>query len=240
MFKKIMIFLLMIGVLTCSGCNKEVVTDVSAISYLDNTSKENIAYNLGIAASNIKSAKFKGTLIVKDKEYNFSGEVIVGSSIENSLLHINYKDNNLYLKKGNVYLSYFYNNTNVIVKDSLDNYVYEIKNLLSSNNIKCNEEKIFNVLKNKNLDDINFISLSEKVVVRDNEYLISDENVEVTLNNKYLPINMKLVKKDIYLSINFEYSPVKINVPFGFDLITIDIDSIKDLLGIENIGELIK
>ena len=137
-------------------------------------------------------------------------------------------------------MSYFYNNTNVIVKDSLDNYVYEIKNLLSSNNIKFNEEKIFNVLKNKNLDDINFISLSEKVVVRDNEYLISDENVEVTLNNKYLPINMKLVKKDIYLSINFEYSPVKINVPFGFDLITIDIDSIKDLLGIENIGELIK
>ena len=117
----------MVGIVGFNGCsNKEVVTDVSYLNYLSNTSNENIAYNLSIVAREIKSSSFKGIVKFKGKQYYFDGEIIVKDSIENSLIHINYKNNDLYLKNGNIYLSYYYNGTNVIVKDTIADSIIHI------------------------------------------------------------------------------------------------------------------
>lgn len=241
MKKIIRIFLLVIGVFAIGGCNdKEVVTDVSLLTYLDSSNNENISYNLGLVANELKSASFTGSLKIKDKTYNFSGEVIINDSIKDSLLHINYKNNNLYLKNGNVYLSYYYNNTNVIVKDSLDAFSKEIISLLKTKGIQCNEEKINNILNNMSLIDINFDEVSKKIEKVESGFVIKYKDSSTYLNDKYLPITFDFIKNDVSLNINFVYNSVKIKMPIGYDLLTSDIEDIKQLLRVDNISELIK
>ena len=241
MKKIIRVFLLVIGIFAIGGCSgKDVVTDVSSLNYLDSSSSENIAYNLALAADNLKSASFTGRLKVKGKTYNFSGEVIIKDSIENSIIHINYKNNNIYLKNKNIYLSYYYNNTNVIIKDSVDNFTDEVISLLKNYNVKCNESVIYDIIKNKGFEDINFDYLSKKIVEVDNGFVIDYKGSKTYLNNKYLPIVFSYSKKDISLSLNVSYNPVKISVPIGYDLINMQIEDVKDLLKVKNVSELIK
>lgn len=241
MKKIISIFLLVIGIFSIGGCSsKTVVTDVSSLVYLDNSNNKNIAYNLSMVAKEIKSVNFSGDLIIKGKKYNFSGEAIIKETIENSLIHIKFNNNNFYLKNGNVYLSYFYNNTNVIIKDDIDSVVKETIALLKDKGVKCNESKIYDILKNKNIEAIDYEKLSEKLVKLENGFGIYYKNLKANLNDKYLLTSVSYSKKDFLINVNFGYSPVSIKVPLGYDLINMNVDSIKDLLKIDNISELIK
>lgn len=240
MKKIISIFLLVVGIFALGGCNKEVVTDVSSLSYLDSISKENIAYNLSLAAGEIKSASFKGNIIFKGKQYDFKGKIIVKDSIKDSIVHIEYSNNDLYLKKGNIYLSYMYNNTNVIVKDSVENYTKEVASLLKAKGINCDNEVILDFLEDKNIEDINFDNLSNYVEKIETGFLIKHKNIEAYLNDKYLPETFKYQKGDIGINVEVNYQPVAISVPIGYDLVDIKISTIKNLLKIDNIGELIK
>jgi hypothetical protein len=241
MKKIISIFLLVIGIFSIGGCSsKAVVTDVSSLVYLDNSNNKNIAYNLSMVAKEIKSVNFSGDLIIKGKKYNFSGEAIIKETIENSLIHIKFNNNNFYLKNGNVYLSYFYNNTNVIIKDDIDSVVKETIALLKDKGVKCSESKIYDILKNKNIEAIDYEKLSEKLVKLENGFGIYYKNLKANLNDKYLLTSVSYSKKDFLINVNFGYPPVSIKVPLGYDLINMNVDSIKDLLKIDNISELIK
>ena len=241
MKKIISIFLLVIGVFSFVGCSdKEVITDVSSLSYLDSSSKENIAYNLELVSNEVKSIKFDGVLKIKENEYKFSGEAIVKGSIEDSLVHINYGKNNLYLKKGNIYLSYFYRNTNVIIKDDIDNFIKEVVVLLENKNINCDENKISKVIKEKELKDINYKTISEYITNEENGLSINYKDSITKLNNYYLPTAFYFSKNDMSVSVNFNYERVSVKVPFGYDLLNSSLDDIKDLLRVNNISELIK
>ena len=147
MKKMIKIFLLVVGVFAFNGCNsKKVVTDVSSLVYLDNSKEENIVYNLKMAADNIRSASFIATLILDGRQYDFDGEFIINDCLENSIMHINFNGSDLYLKKDNVYLSYRYNNTNVIIKDDVENLASEVVSILKGKGINVNEEKVYEIL----------------------------------------------------------------------------------------------
>lgn len=241
MKKKINVFLLLIGVLVFGGCsNNSVKTDVSSLMYLQDNNKENIASNLKMVSEKIKSASFEAVINFKGKEYIVEGEVIVRDDLNGSLLHLKYKDNNLYLKNGNIYLSYMYNNTNVIVKDSVSDFANEIVSILKDKKVNVKEDKVYNILNNKWIDDINYNKVSEFVKKDELGYCVEYKGLKVLLDEKYLPKTLEYNKKDISLKTYFKYNPVKISVPVGYDMINIDIESIKDLLKVDNIGQLIK
>ena len=112
MKKIIRVFLLMIAICSISGCQgkRKVATDLSSLEYLDDTNKENIAYNLNLAANSVKSMGFVGNVKIDDKNYSFSGELILKDSIKNSDIHIKYDGGDLYVKNDQIYLSYKYKN----------------------------------------------------------------------------------------------------------------------------------
>jgi len=239
--KIVAVFLLVMGVCVFGGCSsKNVVTDISSLGYLDSSSKENIAYNLEMVAKKIKSFNFNGSITNKGKRHDFNGKVIVGATIEDSLIHITYKENNLYFKNGNVYLSYFYNNTNVVIKDSVDNYVKEIATLLEEKVNKYNEDKILNIIKNKKIDDIDFLDISEYVSKQEDHFNIEYKGFNMEVNDKYLPTKASYSKNKLIVSVNFNYEPVSIGVPVGYDLINMSIRGIKDLLDVEDVRDIIK
>ncbi len=239
--KRIISFLtLVFSIFAIGGCNNKGQTNVSNVEYLAPTSKENIAHNLKVASKEIKSVSFNGGVSIDGKTYEFSGKVIVKDTIANSLLYIEFDNNHLYLKNGNIYLSYFYKNTNVVVKDSVDNYVKEICNILSSKGIVVSYEKIKDVINNKTLDDVDFNSISERVSKISDGYEINYKNLNLNLDDTYLVRQLSFKKDNISLNINFDYSGVKINIPLGYEVFNVNILSVKNLLKVDNLSELIK
>ena len=241
MKKKVKVLVLMICLLAVGGCNvNRAVTEVSQLAYKEVKTNEDLAYNLNLVSNQIRSTKFMATLIVEDKKYDFSGEIIAKNTIANSIIHINYKNNNLYLKNGIVYLSYYYKNTNVIVKDNLDNFVNEAIALLQSRGIKCNKNKIDDIIKNKSLSDIDFTKISNKLENINEGYKLDYKGTSTIFSKDYLPVNFIVNKKNISLNMSLNYGTVSIKIPFGYNLLTLSIQDIKDLLEIDNISYLIK
>ncbi len=241
MKKSINIFLLIIGVFVFDGCSfNSVKTDVSSLMYLQDNSKENISSNLKMVSEKIKSVSFNAIIDVEGKEYVLEGEVIVRDDLKESLLHLKYKDNHLYLKNDYLYLSYMHNDMNIIVKDSVEAFSKEIVSLLKFKGVNVKEDKIYNVLSNKWIEDINFDKISEFVEKSDFGYLVEYKGVEVSLDENYLPKALEYNTKNISLRISFKYNPVKISVPVGYDMVNVDVEFIKDLLKVDNIGQLIK
>jgi len=241
MKKVFSIFLLFLTVFVMSGCsNADVSQNVSNIMYKEVKNEEDIIYNLNEAVNSVNGFSFTGVVTVKDKTYEINGEVIIKETIEKSTIHLNYKNNNLYLKNGKVYLSYYYNNTNVIIKDTLDNFLEEIINSLENKGIKCNEDKIYKIIKNKTIKDINYESLIKYLKAENAKYNFNYKSANVTLNDSFLPSSAKYENAHIKANIRFNYNNIAIKVPFGYNLLTIDIDEIKDLLKVEFISDLIK
>ena len=241
MKKKVSVFLLLIGVLVFGGCSGNFVkTDVSSLAYLQDNSRENISSNLKMVAEEIKGVSFEAVINVKGKEFIVDGEIIVRDDLDGSLFHLKYKDNDLYFKNGNLYLSYMHKNTNVVVKDSIGDFVNEILIILKDKGINVKEEKVYDALNNKWLQDINFDKISKFVKKDDEGYLVKYKNLEVSLDQHYLPRFMDFNKNDISAKISFKYNPVKISVPVGYDVISIDIEFLKDLLKVDNMSQLIK
>lgn len=235
------IFLLILGVFVFSGCCvKEVVTDTSSLTYLNSDTKENIAYNLNLAMRELKSTRFSGNLKVKEDEYYFTGEIIVGETIENSLIHINYKNNDLYLKKENLYVKVSYKDINVVVKDKLDIFVNEIVELLGKKGVESNKEKIIEIIKEKRVGDINYNEISEFIEKKKNGFEIEYKNYVAEFNESYLPTSFYLIEDDVSLNIDFNYEKVSIEVPFEYDLLNFKLEEIKDFLEIGTVSELIK
>ena len=235
------IFLLMLGVFAFSGCSvKEVVTDTSSLNYLNSDTKENIAYNLNLAMRELKSTRFSGNLRVKEDEYYFTGEIIVRETIEDSLIHINYKNNDLYLKNENLYVKVSYKDMNIVVKDRLDVFVNEVVELLSKKGVESNKEKINEVIKEKRIEDIDYDRISKFIEEKEKGFEIEYKDCITKFNKSYLPTSFCLVKDDISLNIDFNYEKVSIIVPFEYDLLNFNIEEIKDFLEISTISELIK
>lgn len=233
-------FLLVLGMVMIGGCSKVAVTDLSGITYLEETSVENIAVNLANTVKRIKGTSFKGTLKIDDKLYEFNGEIIVNSTIEESLIHIKYKDNNLYIKDGNVYISYYYNNTNVIVKDELEVFIDEGIIALKSKGIAVDKEDIEKIIKDKTIEDINYNFISGKMEKVDSNFVLKYEENKMIIDNNYLVKELFLVKDNVELSLEFEYGKVDIDMPLGYDLFTINLEEIKELMRVNSMVELIK
>lgn len=233
-------FLLVVGLVVIGGCSNEAVTDISNITYLDGTSVENIAINLKNTAKEIKATSFNGTLKINNELYEFNGEIIIDDTIENSIIHIKYKNNNLYIKEGNVYISYYYNNTNVIVKDELGAFIDEAIIALNSKGITINKEDIEKIIKDKTIEDIDYNFISEKIEKVDSNFLIKYKGNKMVFDNNYLVKELFLVKDNVELSLEFEYGKVKIDMPMGYDLFTLELQDIKALMRVDSMSELIK
>ena len=232
-------FLLFVGLFAINGCNNTVtVSNNSKLVYKEVSAKDDLIYNVRESLENIKGVNFNGVLTIKDKSYNFDGKVIVGETIEDSIININYEKNSLYMKNGKVYISYRYNNTNVIIKDSLETFVSEACNILHSKNKKCNESIILEIIKEKTLDDINYSKLIDTVFVSNNE--IDYKGFKATLSSDYRLTKISYINKDVSVDMNINYDKVSINIPLGYDLLTMKVKSIKELLRLDNIADLIK
>lgn len=232
-------FLLFVGLFAINGCNNTVtVSNNSEVVYKEVSTKDDLIYNVRESLENIKGVNFNGVLTIKDKSYNFDGKVIVGETIEDSIININYEKNSLYMKNGKVYISYRYNNTNVIIKDSVEAFVSEACNILHSKNKKCNESIILEIIKEKTLDDINYSKLIDTVFVSNNE--IDYKGFKATLSNDYRLTKVSYINKDVSVDVNVNYDKVSINIPLGYDLITMKVKSIKELLRLNSIVDLIK
>lgn len=232
-------FLLFVGLFAINGCNNTVtVSNNSEVVYKAVNSKDDLIYNVRESLENIKGVNFNGVLTIKDKSYNFDGKVIVGETIEDSIINVNNEKNSLYVKNGKVYVSYRYNNTNVIVKDTIETFVKEACDILHSKDKKCNESLILEIIKQKTLDDIDYGRLIDKVFVSNNE--IDYKGFKTTLSSDYRIMKISYANKDVSVDVNINYDKVSINIPLGYDLITMKVKSIKELLRLNNIADLIK
>lgn len=242
MKKIIRVFLLLVSVVSISGCKgkDKVFTDLSSLEYLEDTSQENIAHNLNLAVSSIKGVSFVGNIKVNDKSYGFIGELILNDSLKNSEMHIKYDEGDLYVKNNKVYLNYKYKNTNFILKDDVDKFVDEIIEVLEYKGIGCNESKIDKILNSNVSTLINFDDSSKLVEKIDNGYVINEKNNKIILDEKYLPISYMYTSKDVVGEITFQYNSVSVDVPLGYKLLNFNLDDAKNILGVENFSQFIK
>ncbi len=232
-------FLLFVGLFAINGCNNiKTISNNSLVEYKAVNSKEDLIYNINESLRNIKGVNFDGTLTIKDKTYNFDGKVIVGDTIGDSIINVNYEKNSLYVKNGKVYVSYRYNNTNVIIKDSIETFVNETCNILHSKNKKCNESVILDIIKEKTLNDIDYSKLIDKTFISENE--IDYKGFKTSFGSDYRPTLLSYTNKDLKVEVKLNYDKVSINMPLGYDLITMKVKSIKELLRLDNIADLIK
>lgn len=239
MKKIVRVFLLVVCCMTLGGCrNKAVVSDVSSIRYLDASTQSNIAHNLSNVAKQIKSAGFEGSVLVKDKEYYFSGEIIFGNHYEDSLLHIKYEKNEVYVKNKNVYVSSSYKGINFVIKDTVDNFSKEICDLLNNKGIKCKNDVVFDVLKNKNLNDLDFDDISKHLNKEENGFVVDYNEFKVELSELYLPETVTYVKGNLNVNMSMKYVPIKIEVPLGYNILNVSLDEVIDLLGVEDFSAL--
>lgn len=230
-------FLLFVGLFAFNGCsNATIVSNNSNVVYRDVNSKEDLIYNMKESLENINGFNFNLTLTIKDKTYDFNGKVILKDTIENSIININYGDNSLYLKNKNVYLSYRYNNTNVIVKDSVEAFTNEVCSILHSKDKKCNSDKVLEIIKTKTLNDINYEKLADLLYVNTQEIVYKDLNA--SLSRDYRVTNIEYNNNHFKIEANLNYDKVSISVPIGYDLITMQIKDIKDLLKVEDLLKL--
>lgn len=235
------IFLLFFMMFALVGCNKEAtVSNVINTSYIDVKDANDVIYNTKLASNGIKGINFDGVIEVKGKEYALTGKIILGETIYDSIINVNYKKNSLYVKNGKVYLSYYYNNTNVIVKDSLDNFMEEVFSLLDSKNIKYNKEQIVDIIKNKTLNDVDEYKLTKYIINEGKEYSFKYKKYDISLNDKYLVKNLSYNNSKVKVSLNFNYDKVSIRIPLGYDILTINIKDLKELLKIDNVSDLIR
>lgn len=234
------IFLLFLTVFVMAGCNKTVESsNVINLQYKQVSSKEDVIYNLEKAINNINGISFIGKITVGGKEYEITGKAILNSTIADSFININYGNNSLYIKDGNVYISYYYRNTNVIVKDSIDNFIEEIIGSLENKGIKCNKEKIYDVIKNKTLKDVDTKGLI-KYLNMDNGYSFIYKKYNIKLGNEFLPEMFSYENSKFKVRVDFDYEDISIRMPIGYNILTVSISDIKELLGLNYISDLIK
>lgn len=233
-------FLLFVCVVMMSGCNKNVaISNFSSVDLKEVKSIDDVMYNVRESINHVKGINFETKIKYKEKEYLLSGKIIIGETIEKSVISINYGKNSFYMKKGNVYISYFYNNTNVVIKDSINNFVSEIVTLLNNKGVKCDANKIMDIIKNKTIADISYDKLA-KYITFDGSYSFTYKNFNLTLNDKFLPSLVAFNNGKVSVETKANYNEVKINIPLGYDLFVMNINSIKELLRIDNISDLIR
>lgn len=241
MKKIISVLVLFVSLFMVGGCKQDLTKNVFNASYKEVNSNDDLIYNLKSSISELKAVSFSGVVTFDNKEYDFSGEIINSGTIENGTLHIKIKDIEIYLKNKKVYISYNYNNTNFIVKDSLDNFENEIVSFLESKGIKCNEDKINSILKDKTLMDINYENISKATISEENgNYVVEYKNLKSLLNSNYLPSEVVFENSTFRVDVDFSYDPISIKVPVGYDILTININGIKNILKLTNIIEIVE
>lgn len=241
MKKVFRIFLLFVTVFVMAGCSNSInSSNFVNIDYVEVKDKKDVIYNLTHSLKNISGVSFSGIITIKGEKHEFDGKVISRGTIESSVININYKNNSFYIKDGNVYINYNHAGANIVIKDTLNNFVEETIVSLENKGVKCNKESIYDIVKNKTIDDINLSKLINFVEISNGEYNFKYKNLNVSLNEYFLPENVSYENKDIIVSALLSYERVSISVPVGYNLFTLSIGDIKQLLKVENISDLIK
>lgn len=218
------ILLLVTVICVVGGCSNSNSKNNIKVVYNDNNVEK-----LKNTVEQVRNFTFSGVVNGEDKNYNISGKVIVRDSISKSDIMLNIDDNEIYIINGKVYISYKYNNLNIIIKDSFASFIEEIYRILEYRNISFKRDIIDDILYDKTIKDIDF---NELYKIYNNEY----EDKKLRLNKDYLP---KEIEIDNRLKFTFGYGDVSINVPLGYDMFTFTIDNLKNLLRVDNLGEVL-
>lgn len=234
-------FLLFLAVFAMAGCSNSIESrnDMN-INYIDVNGSKDVIYNLKNSLSEIKSFSFKAWITKNDEKYEVEGNVISNGTIENSIININYKDGSLLIKDKNVYVSYKYKGYDIVVKDSLDNFIEEIIVSLEKNGVKCDRGEIYDVIRSKKIEDVSLNELDKFIVISEGSYKFIYDDLKISLNEQFVPEQLSFKKDDIEIKAMFSYDTVSINVPVKYDLFTLNLNDIKNLMKIENISDLIK
>jgi hypothetical protein len=226
----LLFFVCLIGVY---GCNKKVYNDgINSVELIKSESKEDVVKNIKNVLDKVEGFNFSGYLKYKDKIYNISGKVVLGETIGKSIIVINYNSINIYLYNEEIYISYIYKNTNNIIKDGLENFIYEIPYI-------NNKESTIDFIRNKRIKDINYSDITSYLTKEQDGYVIDLKGLKLNVDNRFLINKLIYSNEDFNVELSFTYDAVSINVPIGYSLINLDINQIKKIMKINNIFDLI-
>lgn len=228
----------MFAVVGCSNVIEQ--SNNISLSYIEVDSIDDVIYNLRNSLKEVKAFKFNINVIVNDENYELEVKVINRGTIENSVISISYLDNFLIINENQVYIDYKYKGYDITIKDSLDNFVEETVASLEKKGIKCNKERVYSFIKEKTIDDIYLENLSKFVYLSDDKHVFKYENLDVILNDSYLPKDIKFNNDSVEIIGNISYDTVSITIPTKHNLLSFSIKDIKKILKIENISDLIK
>lgn len=232
-------FLLFFVIFSVSGCGNnhiEVSNDYFG-DFLEVYDTEDVVSNFKKYVQAIRGFNFEGKVRIKDKEYVVDGKIISRGTIDKSIVSINYGDNYLYINEGVVTIGYIHKGMEIVVKDTLDNFVEEVVETLESKGVNCNKDKIYDVIRNKTIQDLNFEELTKWIVI-DEGYSFRYKDLLVELNDNYLPESLNFNYNDISFSVSLNYDNVVINEKNKFNFIVLSIKEIKEFLNIKNISDL--
>ena len=74
----------------------------------------------------------------------------------------------------------------------------------------------------------------------DGVYTFENKGFKVSLNDKFLPSELEYENKKFKSIIYFDYEDVKIRIPVGYNILTVNLNDLKETLGVKYISDLIK
>lgn len=233
--------LLLLSMFIMAGCSKSVESSNNIeVDYHEVNNNSDIIYNLKESLKQVKSFSFSLDILVNGKKHVIDGKIINRGTIENSVIRLDYLDNTLILNDKNIYISYKYNNYDVSIKDSLDNFIEETISSLEKKGIKCERDKIYSIIRDNTLSDVYLEWLSEFVVLSGDEYALNYENLNISLNEFYLPKEINLNNDHIVVIGNINYDTVSITIPSKYEMFSLSLKNVKSMLKVESISDLIK
>lgn len=224
-------------ILFAGGCHTKNSSNNINVIY----EEENVIFGVKNSVEQVKNFSFSGNLIIDNKRHDISGKVILGDSISVSAFELVFDDTVIYVVDEKVYISYVYNNSDIIIRDSLDVFVHEVCMVLSDKNINCKLDEINELINSGFYNSIDFTKLENINIEKENNnhYLISNDNLVISLDDRYLPNRLDIEKENISLEMEFNYDDLTIKVPFKYDIFPFNIGQIKRLLDVDNLSDLI-
>lgn len=223
---------------SCDDC--VAVTDIeSLVDNVENTMKKVGAIKGDYSITNTKDTyEVNFDVVIKEKRENWDLYAIT---------YYKEKDITIYFKDKKFYIIYPNNGANLIMKDSLENLVIETEKSLDELNATYDKENLSDMMLGDKLEGFEFDLIKEKGSYVDNgdgTYLLKFEknglSWEYDVASNYLIKEMRCKADNFNSRMKIEYPKnLTITYPMGLDLLTVDIEEVKEILEIKTFAEII-